>query len=307
MSRALTQVKPPPRADQTMRLQRTWRLLRIVAWTGAFLTFLVVLFAAAMRLQSAGVRCTPWPECRELARPTSGIGPLVRAGHRIAAMSVSACVLAIVVLAAGPAAGGRLPRKRSLLALACVAGLAALGRASGATATAVVQLGNLLGGFVLTGLLVSVALDGFTEDRAASARRAMAEVWFVVLVLVTGALSSILFVDQPCSPGAACATPMVPSALESPTKWMHRAIPVLLGGWLAIGWWSRRGVPRLSVGVLWVIQCAVGVWQSSGEIRLAGALAHNGLSLVLLAGALWIAATERDQPAGAVWISRGKS
>lgn len=293
MRRALTQVQGPATPVRSARVDRTWRVLRTLAWTGSALTFLVLLLAAAMRLQTAGFGCDPWPACRALARSANAVPPWIRLAHRVAAMLVAVCAVAMLMLAFGRDENGGYPRRRAMLATGCVVMLAVLGRASRVDASAAIQLGNLLGGFALAGLLVSVAVERRSAGAGAPKRLAWAGTVVAMSALASGALSSILAGDPSCTVAGECGAGATMAVLVPWTAWIHRFLAVALTGWFVVAWYRLGGRLRAILTLTVSIQCTLGLWQSLFRGSLVATLIHHGISVLLLAGMLWITEAER--------------
>lgn len=293
MDSSLTQVQPLHRAPDRVRIDRVWRGLRRLAWLGAAMTFAVLVLAAAMRFQHAGVGCDPWPACREFAGAATDSPLWVRMTHRVVATLVALCALVITVVAFRRAPHCRLPRMRAALALAGVAGLAVLGRASGAGAPPVVLLSNLLGGLALLAVFVSIALSRPYADAGHVRGRAMADLVLVVLAIASGGAASTFSLSAACGDAWLCVPWESAGDGQAWGVLLHRGLGVLLLVRVAgVGLRADRGAgPALAAGVL--AQMAVGVWQSVAGTSLAAALVHHALSALVLVAAMHVATTDR--------------
>lgn len=275
------------------RVDRAWRGLRRLAAVGAVLTFCVLVLAAAMRLQAAGIGCEPWPACRDAAIAAPGETPLwIRLAHRIAATVVSLCALGILFVAFRRAPHARLPRVRAVVALAGVGVLAVLGRASGAGAGPAVLITNLLGGLALLGTFVSMAMARPYRD---AGRVDAATGWTsagIVATIVLGGVVSTFGLASACSEGVLCGP-----AWQDPRAWVvlvHRLGAVGLVPWLLVlGVRERRSGTGWSWAIVLAVvataQAAVGVVQSVAGFPYATALGHHALAGVVLASMLiWV-------------------
>lgn len=293
MEGSLMQVQSLRRAPDRVRIDRVWRGLRRLAWLGAAMTFAVLVLAAAMRFQNAAVGCDPWPACRELAGSAADTPVWVRMTHRIVATLVALCALAITVVAFRRAPHCRLPRVRAALALAGVAGLAVLGRASGAGAPPLVLLSNLLGGLALLAVFVSIALSRPYGDVGPVRGRAMVDVVLVVLAITSGGVASTFSLSTACGDAWLCAPWASTGDGGAWGVLLHRMLGVVLlvrvvGAQLRAG---RGAGAALAVGVL--AQLAAGVWQSVAGTPFTAALVHHALSALVLVAAMWVATTDR--------------
>lgn len=282
--------------DQS-RAARARRLVRNLALTGAALTLCVLVLAAAMRFQAAGVGCEPWPECygsegaRAIKTPA-----WARLAHRVSAMLVSLCALTIAMVCFRTRAEPRLPKARAAFVLVGVAMLAGLGRFSGPDATASVALANLLLGLGLATMFASLAVPSRARDTPTPAVD-----WVTAIVLaittVLGGIASTHRLSGNCAdlPGCSALADAGPAAL-----WIvsgHRALGVLAVLW-ACAWalWSYRAGARGAWALLLVgaslALLAFGAAQASGIGTLSVALMHHAASGIALVTA--VACTDRE-------------
>lgn len=275
------------------RVDRMWRGVRRLAVIGALLTFCVLVLAAAMRLQAAGVGCSPWPACRGAAIAAPAETPLwIRLSHRIAATIVSLCSLGIVFVAFRRAPHARLPRIRAVVALIGVGVLAVLGRASGAGAAPIVSFTNLVGGLALLGTFVSMAMARPYRDAGPVDRVVGRTAFAIVATVVAGGIVSTYGLASACADGVLCG-----GALHDVRAWgvlVHRVAGVALVPWLLVlGWHERRrgaaSAWSTALAVVVTAQVVVGVVQSISGFPFAVALMHHALAGVLLASTLvWV-------------------
>ncbi|MFO1321328.1 MAG: hypothetical protein U1F52_17080 [Burkholderiales bacterium] len=295
MNGSLTQVQAFSRAPDRGRIDRVWRGLRRLAWLGAAMTFGVLVLAAAMRLQSAGVGCEPWPACRALAGAATDSPLWVRMTHRVVATLVALCALAIVVVAFRRAPHCRLPRARAVLTLVGVAGLAILGRASGAGAPPVVLLGNLLGGLALLAVFVSMAQSRPYDDAGGVSTSSRWDLGWVIAALVSGAVASTFGASEACGGSILCGLGSGGAGGPVWANLLHRVIAIVLIARLATA--CLRGADRGRMTLAWIVaaQGMAGLWQSIDRASLAAALVHHSLSAISLVAAMQVAAMDRDR------------
>ncbi len=151
-------------------------LLRRVALFCALLVILIVGISAFIRLSSAGLGCSPWPQCygqtlRDEQQGVTRIGDtqtnksvsVARFAHRFLAVLLLPFVLVLVI--AGFAMRPQRWNERwvSVLALALVLFLAILGRWTAGSRLPAVTLGNLFGGFLLFALCWRMAVYGRSQ------------------------------------------------------------------------------------------------------------------------------------------------
>jgi cytochrome c oxidase assembly protein subunit 15 len=275
------------------RIDRMWRGVRRLAAVGALLTFCVLVLAAAMRLQAAGIGCSPWPACRDAAIAAPADTPLwIRLSHRIAATVVSLCSLGIVFVAFRRAPHARLPRVRAVVALIGVGVLAVLGRASGAGAAPIVSLANLVGGLALLGTFVSMAMARPYRDAGKVDPVVGVTALAIVATIAAGGIVSTYGLASACADGVLCG-----GALHDVRAWgvlVHRVAGIaLVPCLLVLGARERRQGAGWSwattLAVVLMVQAGVGVVQSSAGFPYSVALTHHALAGVLLASTLvWV-------------------
>jgi cytochrome c oxidase assembly protein subunit 15 len=288
---------PATGVTDATRVARARRLVRNLALTGAVLTLSVLVLAAAMRFQAAGVGCEPWPECygsdaaRAIRTPA-----WARLAHRISAMAVSVCALMIAMICFRTRADPRLPRARAALVIIGVAILAGLGRFSGPNATASVALANLLLGLALAAMLASLAVTPRTRGAPTPAVD-----WVTAIVLaittVLGGIASTHRLAGNCADFLACSALADASPAAMWIAGGHRALGVLAVLWTC-AWaiWSYRAGARGAWAMLLVgaslALIAFGAAQASGIGALSVALMHHAASGIALVAA--VACTDRE-------------
>ena len=141
--------------------------LRIVvarmALAAAALTFIVIVASAFMRHTQAGLACADWPACYGRMEASGGdTAPstevrVARIAHRLAATSVLAFVIGLLLVAWTQKPAWKRDGSLALAALIVAAALAVLGLATPGSRIPAVTLGNLLGGYLMLALLTAVA------------------------------------------------------------------------------------------------------------------------------------------------------
>lgn len=314
-------------------LGRRLELLRRMAWLCAVMVLVITSLSAFIRLSKAGLGCEPWPQCygQELraqqlgeASPEAGTATAVaRLAHRVIASSALLLVLVMVMtaLASRPALWG--PGRMALGLLLLALFLAVLGRWTADARVPAVTLGNLLGGFAMFALSVSMALaagkalaPGVRPSEAGL--RLVRWAWLgaaaLVLNVALGGMVSAGGAGLSCQQLAGCdlgavswqaldpwhepsfdaAQPHNPAGAG--VHLLHRAGALLVVAALlplAVLAWrhGRRGVGVAILGLLFV-QAGLGMALVVGSLPLGVALAHNVVAALMLALVLGLIATE---------------
>lgn len=159
------------------RLRRFFVLLALAA---AALTFVVIVASAFMRHTQAGLGCADWPACYARIATDSAETPpstgvrIARIAHRIAATSVLALVVGMLLVAWTQRPVWRRERRIALAALVVTVGLAVLGIATPGTRLPAVTLGNLVGGYLMLALLAALAATATRAEAAPASSAAPA-------------------------------------------------------------------------------------------------------------------------------------
>lgn len=151
--------------------------LQRLAWLCAALVLVITCLSAYIRLSNKAPRdCPPsqLPQCHASAQPPAQVEPhapapalsLARMAHRGIASSTLLLVLALSVMAWRGRLKAQTRMALGLVGLALF--LAALGRWTGPSPSAIVMLGNVLGGFLMFALSVCLA-DSLRQPLAALA------------------------------------------------------------------------------------------------------------------------------------------
>jgi len=298
------------------------RLLFVrTALAAAALTFVVILASAFMRHTQVGLGCADWPACYgridlgAAEDATAGVR-IVRLAHRLAATTVLALVVGLVLVGWSQRPPWKEEGILATTALMLVAGLAILGVATPGTRWPAVTLGNLLGGFLLLATLAATAAAATPVERASEraprAVLAALALGALALVLVQAALGGSIgaqYALTACTTLAKCpgfpfddfrATAaldpfrpltIVDGRVVAPVDAgalfvIHRSIAiVVLVVTLVLAWRLRPGFPRLARGLA-LLAAAVAI---AGLAAVAAApsltltVAHNACSALLVA------------------------
>jgi cytochrome c oxidase assembly protein subunit 15 len=133
------------------------------ALAAAALTFVVIVASAFMRHTQAGLACADWPACYGRMEDSGGETlpstevRIARIAHRLAATSVLALVIGLLLVAWTQKPAWKREGTLALAALIAAAALAVLGLATPGSRMPAVTLGNLLGGYLMLALLAAIA------------------------------------------------------------------------------------------------------------------------------------------------------
>jgi len=304
------------------------RLARILATAGVLLVLVVIVSSAYLRLSQAGLSCSDWPACYGRATQLAAVTQAqqaVRLTHRVAASVVGLLLLGILGVASAQRPRLRSTTLQAVVALAVAVGLAAVGAVTGESTRLLqlpaVSLTNLLGGFVLLGVLCSMRetlrVHAIADARPSPQPRSLRLLCALALLCVTvqvalGALVSARFAALACPSfpacGAALAIADLPHMLDplaavdvdaannvtrSPAlatlQFAHRVfahvVLVVTVAVVAVAWRVGGDVRRRAVtlGVLVVIVLALGAATVLTQARLPVVLAHNLAAAALFA------------------------
>lgn len=309
-----------------------------MAWLCAVMVLVITSLSAFIRLSKAGLGCEPWPQCYGQVLRAQQEGAQLpeadtataaaRLAHRVIASSALLLVLVMVMtaLASRPALWSQGRMALGLLALALF--LAVLGRWTANARIPAVTLGNLLGGFAMFALSVSMALAAGREVagqvadgavRASMVRWAWLGAAALVLNVVLGGLVSAGHAGLSCPQLGGCDTSAAswqaldpwqeprPDAAQ-PTHpagagvhALHRAggllVAALLLPLVVAAWRGGRRAAALAVLGLLILQAGLGAGLVLGGLPLAVALAHNMVAALLLAVVLGLATVGSRQEA----------
>ena len=188
--------------------------IRRLAAAALALVAVIITASAFLRLGQAGLGCPDWPACYGLLEANATRlnqalpATLVRAVHRVAALSAAALVLAL-----GWQVMARRPRRRTevtlvLLLLMVLAFLAVIGRWTGSSRIPAVAVGNILGGSALLALLGFLWCMQRPASMAAPRPALAALAWISLAVFalqaLLGALVGAKYAALSCDAWIAC-------------------------------------------------------------------------------------------------------
>jgi cytochrome c oxidase assembly protein subunit 15 len=311
------------------RERRTAQLVAKLASVAAVLMLVVIASSAWLRLSQSGLGCSGWPACYGAFASAAGARPAaeavytaeMRAAHRLTA-SVAGIVIAVAAVLS--LAGARRRRGVTMVVVALLAVtvfLALLGRYTAATNAPAITLGNMLGGMALLALAWTLRAQqtASTARHAANGlrRTALFVLLLVVAQIVTGGLVSAKFATLACTGFPDCngawwpangswaafdprdalaASGDVAQALRQTLHIAHRYGALVAGCAvlvLALLLWRSGGAQRAQaagIGVLVLLQIALGVALIVTPPWLALTVAHDVVAALLLAAVAAVAA-----------------
>ncbi len=262
-----------------------------IALAAAVLTFVVIVASAFMRHTQAGLACDDWPACYgrmesadAAAVPPSGVR-IARIAHRLAATSVLALVIGMLLVAWTQRPAWKREGGLALAALAVAAALAVLGLATPGSKIPAVTLGNLLGGYLMLALLAATAAAAAPgHDREAYPRASTKHLRrsaMVVLALVfaqaaAGGMIGAQFALTACPALEACPAFSVAELRAAGALDPFRVLSIADG----------RVVPPLSAAGLHVVHRGLGIVTAIATIVLAYRLRRFDRRSTLMLAAL---------------------
>jgi heme A synthase len=287
--------------------------IRNTAYVAAIFAYLLIVFGGIVRITGSGMGCgDDWPLCNGRVIPSlSDLATVIEFGHRVAALAVSALVVAVAVLAfverekpGGSGPGGTL--RPALLAVALLVAVATLGaitvKLELPAASVVLHLGAamaLLGALTVAGLraghvaTTGGATQGGTQNR--TIRSAHVALWLGAGALLLGALTA----NMEGAAGACLGFPLC-SGQVWPTSgagglahvhWTHRLLAYglalhLVGMVFAM---RRRPAPTAVARALWAAVSLTLVQVVVGAAMVLSILQPTWRAAHLAAGtAVWI-------------------
>jgi cytochrome c oxidase assembly protein subunit 15 len=288
-----------------------------MALAAAALTFVVIVASAFMRHTQAGLSCADWPACYAAldapgadAAPGAGVH-LARIAHRLAATSVLALVIGLLLIAWTQRPAWKRAGSWALAALAIAGALAVLGIATPGARVPAITLGNLLGGYAMLAALVAthaVTAPASAPPRGTRAAAAIA----LALVFVQAALGGMIgaqFASLACPALADCGAwtarefleagaldPLRPVATTggrviapagaAGLHVLHRlcglAAAALALATAAMLWRTRPRLAR-TLGAMVAIATGLGLLAVSPQPALPVVVAHNACAALLVA------------------------
>ena len=265
-----------------------------MALAAAALTFVVIVASAFMRHTQAGLACADWPACygRMEVSGADALPPaevrVARIAHRLAATSVLALVIGLLLVAWTQKPAWQREGSLALAALIVAAALAVLGLATPGSKIPAVTLGNLLGGYVMLALLAATAALGRPHDdatppttsRANSRALVGALLALVFLQAASGGLIGAQYALTTCPSVAACPAFAFGDLFAGGALDPFRALSVVAG---------RVAPPDAGAG-LHVIHRALGLAVTAATFALAHRMRRIDRRAALVLAALAAAA-----------------
>ncbi|HNP35258.1 MAG TPA: COX15/CtaA family protein [Woeseiaceae bacterium] len=320
--------------------------MKILSVAALALVLVLLALSSYLRLDHSGIGCEPWPECYgkietgQTARSEAPISdtyqrlvleaqcPGFRATqwHRLTASVLGLLVVSMMIIAI-------VQRRNRLLVLGLTAvtiSLAILGIYSDGLRNPAVVVGNLIGGFLMLGLVAWLVLQPARSDRVPwrMTRLVIAvALVFLSLQILIGGLTSANFAATACPTLPACDGSWLPGpdlAKAFDLSDTHRvndagqamprgnerieihklhrlsAVAVLLAivasGLIAIKAGTSSIITAAILIALVVLEFTIGVAAVTLELPLSLAVAHNWLAALLLLVLLKLFADTRARP-----------
>ena len=293
-------------ADPQENATRLRILFARVALAAAALTFVVIVASAFMRHTQAGLACADWPACYGRMEVSGGDAlpsievRVARIAHRLAATSVLALVIGLLLVAWTQKPAWKRVGSLALAALIVAAALAVLGLATPGSRIPAVTLGNLLGGYLMLALLSTAAAAAPAGSRIGpgpgilraeplgGAALALLPLAILLLAFVHAASGGVIgaqYALTACPTLAGCPGFSFGELLEAGALHPFRELSVVDG----------RVVPPPGAAGLHTIHRSLGIAVASATLALAYRIRrsdrHAALLLVALAvGALFLGA-----------------
>lgn len=251
-------------AESTAAMARLRRAFAGLALAAAALTFVVIVASAFMRHTQAGLSCADWPACYGRmaigdgdAVPSTGVR-LARIAHRLAATSVLALIVGMLLVAWTQRPAWKREGMLALAAFIVAAALAVLGLATPGARFPAVTLGNLLGGYLMLALLAATCAAARRTDIGSVQRapRVAPSQWstlaVLALVVVMATLGGTI--------GAQYALPACPTLSACPAfSWDEFVTAGALDPFRALVIDGGRVVPPAGAAALHVAHRALGI------------------------------------------------
>jgi cytochrome c oxidase assembly protein subunit 15 len=308
--------------------------VKTLARTSLVLVILLVVVSAYLRLNDSGIGCPDWPACYGLIgeAPAAAEGPVESAYQRIVHRLVASLLGIAVLLLFGLSLSARKHRVVTLSLLALTVFLALIGLRSGGLHHPGIVMGNLVGGFLMLGLLgwlvfrMEPGSPRYTQTRIRQIRPlAITALVFLGLQIVLGGLTSANFAATSCQTVPDCHGAWLPDAtiysafrLNAPHEitesgmavggleriaihLAHRLGAVLtvvaviaaaIAGIMATGNTRRTAIAIL---VLLLAEFGIGVASVMTGLPITLAVAHNWLAALLLLALLKLLALGRER------------
>src|SRR5258705_307415 len=247
------------------------RRYTLLPWTAAAATYLLIVLGAVVRITGSGMGCGDhWPLCNgHLFPPLDDIGTVIEWSHRLVAALVSVLVVGLAGYAwwlsrrssseipGLPPGVSRVPRA-PVAALILLVVQVALGAITVKLAlppwTVILHLGTAM---VLLATLLVAARDSVGAQHAAPLHLPLLVLAFVTVLF--GALTANLGAAAACTGFPLCNGAIWPSAgALAAIHWIHRLLAYALTAYVAVRAFRAGGRGMWGVGVLVLVQVALG-------------------------------------------------
>lgn len=274
---------------------RLTRLFAQMAFAAAALTFIVIVASAFMRHTQVGLSCDDWPRCYGTiealaadAVPSTGVR-IVRIAHRIAATSVLALIVGMLLMAWTQKPAWKREGTLAAAALVIAAALAMLGIVTPGARLPAVTLGNLLGGYLMLAVLAAMVAAAPTADAAPSrwSARGAPLRWLALAVLVLAFAQAALG----GSIGAQYALPACPTLGKCPGfPFDEFVLTGALNPFRPLSIADGRVVPAPGAAAPWVMHRVLGLVVAVVTLVLAHALRNGNRRMAWILATLALAA-----------------
>src|SRR6266446_2915175 len=246
---------PPPYISAPMT-----RSFTRLAWSAAAFTYLLIILGAIVRITGSGLGCGEhWPLCNGKLLPPLDLPTMIEYGHRLAAATVSALVLALAAYAwwlqRGAGSGERYPPvKTAYIALGLLLVQVLLGAVTVKLSlppwTVILHLGTamlVLATLILAARLTPGASPGNLKPPITpGSRPGLVGIVALVLGFITvllGALTANLGAASACLGFPLCNGQVIPAGTYlQHVHWVHRLMAYTLFAYVV--WWAVRSGSR---------------------------------------------------------------
>ncbi len=231
-----------------------------LAWSAAAFTYLLIILGAIVRITGSGLGCGEhWPLCNGKLLPPLDLPTMIEYGHRLAAATVSALVLALAAYAwwlqRGAGSGERYPPvKTAYIALGLLLVQVLLGAVTVKLSlppwTVILHLGTamlVLATLILAARLTPRASPGNMQPPITpGSRPGLVGIVALVLGFITvllGALTANLGAASACLGFPLCNGQVIPAGTYlQHVHWVHRLMAYTLFAYVV--WWAVRSGSR---------------------------------------------------------------
>lgn len=275
------------------------KLLRRLAWTGAILTFALIVLGGVVRITGSGLGCGEhWPNCNGEWFPPLDLPTLIEISHRWVAALVTLAVTAVALVAWIRHRHESRLRNPATLAFVLLVVQVLLGavtvKLTLPPSVVIVHLLNAM--FVLAALLTTALRATVQEEPPAASerhrdhRRVLAVAGLGLVVIAFGALTANYHAGWYCAGFPLCSGSLLPPAAPlARIHWTHRLVAFLfLFAVLWLAWRARRRPGSLALRYRRALGAVVVL--TLAQVAVAAAMVLNVLppglrALHLLTGA----------------------